>query len=179
MALKKRERTLLWFTITVIVLGINYIAISRIGGTWGDRSRRLRTRQGELSAIQAMIEQRPTWAARSRELRSNLGQRMDRLQGHSDVLKAIEEIGAQSGILIKNRKMLPEVPRAFYRELPVQCAFDATLESLVRFLVTLKGAGGFLNVEQLSVGMQPDNSGILRCDIKVRAWASKSEKPGS
>ena len=69
---------------------------------------------------------------------------------------------------------MPAVEKDVYRELPVQCTFEATIDSLVKFLHGIQSGAGFMSVEQLQVAGRPDNPSILRCDIHVRALASKT-----
>ena len=179
MALNKREQTLLWVTITIIVLAVNYFALTRLTKSWVEVSRRLQTRHAEMKAVRLTIGSMPDWRKRYNGLRAGLGERVDRFQSQSDVMKGIEEIGSQSGIVISSRTPLPEVTKDFYREMPVKCNFDATTASAVKFLYSLQTAGGFMTVDQLTITARPDNNGVLRCEIKLRAWAGKTEKPAS
>ena len=92
----------------------------------------------------------------------------------SDVLKKISEIGQTTGVVIQSQRPMPAEEKDSYRVLPVQCTFEASTEALVKFLHGLQFEAGFMSVEQLQVAGRPDNPSILRCDIHVRALASKT-----
>ena len=95
------------------------------------------------------------------------------------MLKKVEEVGAQAGVVISQRRELPKTDRGVYRELPVQCRVEATTESLVKFLYALRTGSGFVSVEQMQVVTQGNNSSVLRCDFVIHALAGKSEKTKS
>ena len=175
MKITKRERSLLAITITAIVLGINYVLILPLVRSWAETGRKLATQQRELAAMKAIIGRKPQWQKEYDELKRNLGQRSERFQRPSDVVKKIQEVASSSGVIVNSRREMPEEDRGIYRVLPVQCTLEATTEPLVKFLFALQTGAGFVSVEQLRISPKPENASILRCDIQVRALAGKSE----
>jgi Tfp pilus assembly protein PilO len=176
MALNKRERTLLIATIAAAVVAGNYLAIAPLLRSWQSIGRKLITQRRELEGVKATIAHEPEWQQQYTALGHSLKQ-SESFEQTSDVLKKIEEVGATSGILIQSRRPMRAEDKDVYRELPVQCTFESTAESLVKFLYGLQTASGFMRVESLNVTAKPDNPSILRCDIQIRALAAKSEKP--
>lgn len=174
MALNKRERTLLIVTITVLFVTSQYLLAVPMVKSWRGLDRDLYTARRELEAHRAHIARVPQWQAEYDQLRGQVG-KMTQFEGMSDLLKTIEEVGATAGVIITKRKPLMENDRGVYRELPVQCGMDATIESLVKFLFALRTGSGFVNVEQLQVQPQPNNPSILRCDILIHAVAGKAK----
>jgi Tfp pilus assembly protein PilO len=179
MTLNKRERALLIATIAVALVVLNYLLISRLWGPWQRGQQQLAARGRELAGMQAQIARQPQWQQENDTLRQSLGQGEQRFAQPSDVLKKIEEVGAAAGILISSRQPMLAVDKEIYRELPVKCSFDATTESLVKFLYGLQTGSGFINVEQLQVFPRTENPDILRCDIQIRALTGKTEGPAS
>ena len=175
MKITKRESTLLTVTIAAIALGVNYFLVIPLARSWGETTRKLASQQRELVAMKAVIQRQPQWQKEYDELKQSLGQKSERFQQVSDVFRKIEQVASSSGVIINSRRSLPEEDRGVYRVLPVQCTLDATTEPLVKFLFGLQTGAGFMSVEQLRVSPKPDNPSILRCDIQVRALASKSE----
>src|SRR5437870_1212436 len=178
MALNKRERNLLIITITAIVLGLNYLLVSPLFGKWRSLRGQLTTRRRELDGIQATVARAPEWRQAYEKLRHDLKSSVT-FDAPSDVLKKIEEVGGSAGILIRDRRMLRTEVKDVYRELPVQCRFESTTESLVKFLFGVQNAAGFMTVESLNVTAKPDNSNILTCDTQIRALATAPERPAS
>lgn len=178
MALNKRERTLLIATITLVVLGLNSLLVAPLFGKWRSLRVRLNSQRVELDGMQAAVARKAEWQTSYDALGHNLKQSQT-FGTASDVLKKIDEVGGSAGILIQSRRMLRVETRDVYRDLPVQCNFESTIESLVKFLYGLQTASGFMTVESLAVTAKADNSNILRCDIQIRALAAATEKPAS
>jgi hypothetical protein len=179
MALNKRERLLLVLTISVLVVGGTVFLVVPLIRRWNSVRGDLLNQRRELAAIQATLERAPQWKVDYQELQQRLGQRSEKFTTKVDVLKRIEEIAAANNVIISTRRELLEVDKGLYRELPVAFSFEATTESLVRFLYALQTGSGFMNVEQLQVGGRADNPAILRCDIQIRALAGKTGGPGA
>jgi Tfp pilus assembly protein PilO len=173
MKITKRERGLLGLTVTVITLGINYLLVIPLLRSWRETGNKFATQQRELGLIQATIQHEAQWRKEYDQLKRSLGEHTESFQETSDVLKKIEEVATGSGVQITSRRTLVEEDKGVYRVLPVQCAVEATTDSLVKFLFALQTGAGFVSVEQLQVSPRPENTGILRCDIQVRALAVK------
>jgi Tfp pilus assembly protein PilO len=174
MKITKRERGLIGLTVTVIALGINYLLVIPMVRSWRETGDKFVTQQRELSVIQATIQHEEQWRKEYDQLKRSLGEHTESFQETSDVLKKIEEVATSSGVQITSRRTMVEEDKGVYRVLPVQCAVEATTDSLVHFLFALQTGAGFMSVEQLQVSPRPENTGILRCDIQVRALAAKT-----
>jgi len=179
MALNKRERVLLFVTIGVIAVGGNFLLLSPLKRRWDAVNSGLRTQRRELASMKATIQRAPEWRRNYDELRQGLGQRTERFEQISDVLKKIDGVAGNSGILMQTKQSLAVVDKGVYREWPVKCRFEATIESLQKFLCGLQTSSGLMSVEQFQVTARADNPSILRCDIQIKALAGKSEGPAS
>jgi Tfp pilus assembly protein PilO len=178
MAINKRERNLLIATITLVVLGVNYFLVAFLVSKWRPLTNELANKRRELEGEQATVAHQKEWQGNYDDLKRNLKQ-SQAFETSNDVLKKIQEVGKISGILMQNSRSLREESKEVYRELPVQCTFEADIASLCKFLYGVQAAAGFMTVENLSVTAKADNSSILRCDIQVRALSSTGEKPKS
>ena len=179
MKITKRERGILIITVTVIVLGINYLLVIPLFRSRSDTIAKLKTERGTLTVMQETTKRIPEWQKQYDDLRQGLGQRTESFQQDSDVRKRIEEIATSSGVQVTSRRSMTEEDKGVYRVLPVQYAVEATTDSLVHFLFSLQTGAGFMSVEQLQVAPKPENPNILRCDILVRALAAKQRSRGS
>ena len=179
MKITSRERWLLGVTIAVIVVGINYLLLIPLGRSWRNTGGQLRAQDHELYLIHATLQREPQWRKQYDELRQSLGQRTESFQQVSDVEKKIVDLATSAGVQLTSRRSLLEEDKGVYRVLPEQCSLEATTDSLVRFLFALQTGAGFMSVEQLQVSPRPENPGILRCDIQVRALATKQGSPRS
>ncbi len=175
MALSKRERGLLIVTIAALVIGAQYLVAVPLSRSWKRVGDDLKAGQADLEYYRGHIARMPEWQAEMEQLRSQVGEKITEFVEMSDVLKKIQEVGDAAGVIITERKELPENDRGVYRELPVRCRLDATTESLVKFLYALRTGSGFVNVDQLQVQPQPNNVGVLRCEILIHALAVKTK----
>jgi len=170
-----RERTLLLLT-TLVVVGIGtYLFGDWLYGSLQGARRKTQMQQRELEGMRATIAHMPEWQQQYDQLRQALGKSADQFEQTSDVLKKIEEISAQSGIIISARKPLPPMERDLYRELPVECSFEAGLDSLVRFLIALRASANRFSIQQIRIAPRLDKPAILRCEVQIRALAGKPE----
>ena len=176
MTLKRRERMLLFATIALLAVGGTYLAFLPLWRAYHQLGGTLQNQQRELAGYKATIGHLPEWQREYAALRGRVGQQMESFQQMSDVLKKIEEVAQTSSVIISTRKSLLEVDRGAYIELPVQCRFEATTESLVKFLYALRTGSGFVSFEKPEILSQP-SSNVLRCDILIHALAGRTERP--
>ena len=173
MTLNKRERLLLFATVTILFIGGNWLLIGPLINHWQRAQSDLRARRRELAAIKATLEVAPQWRVEYDKLRANFAQSAARFEHTSDVLKKVEEVGQQAGVGFTARRPLTESGTGAIRELPVSCSVEGSIESLVKFLFNIQTAAGFMSIEQLQITPRPDNPSILRCDIQIRALSSR------
>jgi Tfp pilus assembly protein PilO len=173
MKITKRERGMLIVVITTIVLGLNYLIVIPLIHSWGEAGAKLKTQQRSLAGIESTIQHKDEWQKEYDELKRGLGQQTDPFHYTSDVLKKIQEIASHSEVQINASRQMTEEDKGVYRVLPVQCTVEARTDSLVKFLFALQTSAGFMSVEQLTISPRPENPGVLRCEIQVRALTSK------
>jgi Tfp pilus assembly protein PilO len=173
MKITNRERGMLVITITAIVLGLNYLLIIPMIRSWRESGVKLKSQQHVLVGMQQTIQHKDEWRKEYDELKKGLGQQTVQFKYTSDVVKKIQEVATSSGVQINATRQMTEEDKGVYRVLPVQCTIESSTESLVKFLFALQTGAGFMSVEQLTLSPRPENPGILRCEIQVRALAGK------
>jgi Tfp pilus assembly protein PilO len=175
MALSHREKMLVTVTIAVVVIGGHYLLVAPLNRRWAAVNGKLKTQAQLLEAMKATLAHQPGWQKEYDDLKAKVGaETTGQFSQTSDVLKKIQDVGNSTGIQISNLRPLITADKDMFRELPVQCTFEADITSLVKFLHELQSSSGFMSVEELKVSGKPDNPNILRCDIQVRALAGKS-----
>ena len=176
MQVSKRERQLLILTITVLVVGLNVFLFSPLLSRWQKMNLDLNAKRRESTTVQATIARAPEWRRSYEKMGRDLKQ-SERFESATDVIKKVDEVGGAAGILTQTKRPMKEEEHDVYREWAVEYRFEATAESLVKFLHGLQTSSGFMTVEQLNVTTRSDNSGILRGDIQIRALVAKEGKP--
>lgn len=175
MKLNKRERTLLFVTIGVVLVVLNYWLVVPLARNWRSVRGDLVNREAALLQVRETIGMGPQWQAELDKLRGQFSQKAVHFDDTTDVLKKLEEVGQQAGVSFTARRPLPPENKGDYSVLPVTCTIEANIESLVKFLFNIQTAAGFMSVEQLQVTPRQDNSSILRCEVQVRALSGKTE----
>lgn len=175
MTLNPREQMLVGAVAALVVLLATWAGGSALARRWQEQSRKIVSRQRELASMQAAIRNRPQWVARTEALRQGL-RRQQRFEQMSDLLKQIEDIAKTAGVVISARRPMPPVEHGGYRELAVQCSFEAGIQSLVQFLFALQTETGLISVEQLQLAPRPDNITILRGEVQLRALTERGAK---
>ena len=178
MQISKRERQLLILTSTIVVVGLNLLLFFPLLTRWQKMNVELTVKRNVLTKEQEIIARTPEWRRSYDELGRNLKQ-SERFESATDVIKKVDEVGGAAGILTQTKRPMKEEEHEVYHEWAVEYHFETTVESLVKFLHGLQTSSGFMTVEQLNVSAKPDNSGILRGDIQIRALVAIEGKPAS
>ena len=160
-------------TISLTALGINYVLLMPLTGRWASVRDQLASKGRDLKEAEAIIQRAPQWHKEYDELRGKAAQQTG-FQMVSDVGNKIEELRSNSGVLIKSTRNMSVVEKDMYRELPVQCSFDATQEGLVKFLFAIQTSPQFMSIEELQVTPQSGNTQLLRCNMRILALMGKS-----
>jgi len=176
MTVNPRERTLVLVIVLVLAGIVTYVFGDWLYQSLQSARRKTVMQQRELEGMRTTIERQPEWQQQYDQLRQSLGKSGEEFDQTSDVLKKIEEMSALTGIEISARKPLPPNDRDLYREFPVECSFEGNLESLVRFLLALRGSANLMSVQQLRIAPRTDKPTIMRCEIQIRSLATKTEK---
>jgi len=170
---------LLAVTVGVVVIGGNWLLFTPLSNRWKKVNGAIKEQRELLDGMRATLKKAPEWKAEYEELQAKMGSGAEHFATTTDVLKKIEGVGEAAGVLPSNRRPMAIVEKDTYRELPVVCAFDATIDSLVKFLEGMQTGSGFIIIDQLRIQPRPDSSGILKCDIQIRALESKTSRGGS
>lgn len=179
MALNKRERTLLAVTVGVVVIGGNWLLFTPLTNRWRKVNSEIKKQRELLDGMRATLKRQPEWQEQYDKLQAKMGSSAEHFATTTDVVKKIEEVATTAGVLMSNRRPMAIVEKDVYRELPVQCSFEATIDSLVKFLQGMQTGSGFIIIDQLRIQPRPDSSGILKCDIQIRALESKTGGGGT
>ncbi|NIL98026.1 MAG: hypothetical protein GTO62_13095, partial [Planctomycetales bacterium] len=148
MNLNQRERFLLYLTIAVGVLMVSWLVLVPMGRSYRALGDERHVLQRQLDEYRATVERTTGWQQEYQALRVGLGQRIEKYEQMSEVLRKIEEVAGMAGVIVSSRRPLPENDRGVFIEFPVQFRLEATTESLVRFLFALRTGSGFVSVQK-------------------------------
>src|SRR5437868_1228688 len=103
MAINKRERNLLVITVSLVLLGLNYLLIVPLIHGWQKMGNDLSQKHREFEGVTNTIARVPEWQAAYEKLGHNLKQG-ERFEAVSDVLKKLDEIAIVSGVAMQSKR---------------------------------------------------------------------------
>jgi len=152
------------------ILGVATIAAILFGGTaifakprieqWkGARSGQAAVR-ADIEADRKLIEGRAEWQARYAEISRKLVSVPADKRTDAYWLSVVDKTAAAHSLAISKRQAMEEKSLGEVQELPIECNWDGSLDSLVRFLFDLQSRGAMFDMRQLLV--KPTAKDMLR-----------------
>lgn len=137
-------------------------------------------RAGETTLKQQFARKAPSTAnlERYREqvaaMQTSLAQLLQQLPGESQVPGLVEDItrlGLDGGLAFEDIKLLPEVSRSFFLELPIQITVTGTYQNLASFVSGLARLPRIVTLHDFSLEpFSPDDATKLRLSIQSRTY---------
>ncbi|SEN34390.1 type IV pilus assembly protein PilO [Pseudomonas sp. ok272] len=146
-----------------------------------DLDRQLERVRGDESALKQQFARKASSSAgleRHAEqvaaLQATLAQGLQQLPGGSQVpgwVDDISRLGLESGLAFEEIKLLPEVSRVFYLELPIQITVTGTYQALATFVGGLARLPRLVTLHDFSLAPQnPGDGTTLRLSIQSRTY---------
>lgn len=151
MKLSRRELILAFSTGAVVLMGLSYLLGEPAVGRWRAAVERRQKLSDERKLAQRLIAQRGDWEARYQQQRADIP-----VHGANDpvsalLLKRVEQLASENGLTLSRVQPDKERNIGDLFELAIDCAWDGTLETLVRFLYAVQKQGAILDIRQLTV----------------------------
>jgi|APTNR8051073442_1049403.scaffolds.fasta_scaffold00131_43 Tfp pilus assembly protein PilO len=151
MKLSRRELILAFSTGLVVVVGLSYLLGAPALARWKAATEQ-RTKLGDQRKLaQRLIAQRGEWEARYVEQRGTIPMHTTNEQVSAVILKRVEQLATENGLTLARVQPDKEKTIGELSELAIDCAWEGTLEPLVRFLYAVQKHGAILDVRQLTV----------------------------
>lgn len=163
MTISPRERLLSGATVAALLFAVLIYAYD--GQVKALRTARtdLRTRQAELKFRRLLISQRPAIEARFSQLRDLMPVFPADKRVDTHWMGIMETAASRNGLSIVKRQPGVEKQVGDVYELPIECReFEGSLEALVRFLHDVQSEGVMLDVRNMTVRPNPQNTALLR-----------------
>lgn len=132
--------------------------------------------QSDLSQSRAVADDLPRFESEAKELNEKLARALKQLPSSDEIprlLKDMESLGKESGVEFKSLRLLKDVPRDFYAEVPVDLKLSGGYHDTAVFYDKLSNLPRIINVSNLSFGSPKDVAGKIVLDISCRATTFK------
>lgn len=171
--LSKREKTLFYATITIIVLSLSYnYLLKGISAKWGQLNAQILVKEIELKKNVAALRQKDTVK------RLYFGYEKYAAKGVSDeedmalFLNEVEIQARRSGLHIANIKPNPVKEFGFYKKFGLEMNCEMPLEKFIEFVYNLQKSEHLIRVEKVKLVSQGGGNPLLKADMiatKVQA----------
>ncbi|MGI6496014.1 MAG: hypothetical protein ACOX5G_07990 [Kiritimatiellia bacterium] len=135
---------------------------------WNEKGRVRQALSDQRREQRALIGQEPEWRRQFDELRDMMPVFASDRRVDTYWLGVMDKVASRHGVSIGKRQIGAEIVTGDAYEMPIVCKdFEATLDSLVRFLYDLHAEGAMLDIRQMYVRPAPNNVGQLRGDFTL------------
>ena len=158
----------------IVVMAVLYAVLILVLGDrmtpayWAQRNAARRALSDQRSEQRALISQKDEWNRQYSQLRGMMpvfdeGRRVDTYW-----LGVMDKVATRHGVSIVKRQIGDEQLTGDAYEMPISCKdWEASLDSLVRFLYDLHAEGAMLDIRQMYLKPVPSNPGSLRGDFTL------------
>lgn len=146
----------------VATLAVGLGALTWWGGgaklkTWHELTRARETLQSKMTIAGKLMARRPQVEARLTELLKDLPRHAPEKDVTAELLKTLETTASENNLTLTRREPEKERAAGELYEVAINCNWEGSLDSLVRFLFAIQSRGAVIDVRQLQVS--PARSG--------------------
>ncbi|HMP74390.1 MAG TPA: hypothetical protein PKE55_14120 [Kiritimatiellia bacterium] len=162
----RRDLNMVIAILLVLVLGISYLVLSPRIETWLESRRTQERLEREYDASRRIIATRGQAIERLEDLRGSLPAFGANEPVGAELLRQIQRLADESRVTLTRLELGNEEILGDLREVAIDCAWEAELDSLVRLLYAVQIAGATLDMRQLTVSPAPQGT-RLRGNFKI------------
>lgn len=147
------------------LIALNLVVMRWLSVEIGSTRGRLAEIKSEVTALRTMALERPYWETRGAWLAGNSPKTYDGQSTDSEFAEKIQRETRQFGLAIENQQLLVAEPVGDWVVTPMDLTLRGNLESVVRWLQSVQGAGKFMEVENFNLRQSDDAEGMI---LRVR-----------
>lgn len=167
MNLSRRELFLAFATGTILLLGVSYLLGAPAIARWRGAAEQRQQLADQRKIAQRLIAQRGEWAQRLEQQRAGIPVHGAQDPVSAVLLKRIEQLASENGLTLSRVQPDKEKSIGDLYELAIDCAWEGTLETLVRFLYAVQKQGAILDLRQLTISPGQGAAGRLKGNFTV------------
>ena len=153
MKLSQREFILGWTTALVMLAGITYWVIQPRLETWREMRHYRQAIFDQIKLAQRLVDQRPQWMERMDQLRASVERHPADRDVTADYLRLLERLASENNLTLIKRNAQKEKAFGDLLEVLIDCTWEGSLDSLVRFIYALEKQPAVMDIEELTVSL--------------------------
>ena len=167
MTFSRKENTIVVLVLIIVLLGLSYLIGMPLQEEW-ERAGRLREKTIIANGVaRELIAQRGDWEGKLTALRGRLPKYRPDQPVTAELLKTIKRTADEYQISISRMEPDKEQKVGDLSEVAIDCMWDGTLDSIVRFLYAVQGQGAILDIRQLTISPAQGVAGRLKGNFTV------------
>ena len=180
MKISQRELILGIATLAAALGGLTWYIVDKKSETWKTKANDMGKLEQQISLHQNAIKMQDNWKGELDSLQQDL--RVFPLEQKSvapELMKTIKGISSTDGLDITRTQPYNEKQIGDLFEIGINCTWEGTLESLVRFLTEVQQQGVRYDVRQLNVTPVGKNTGRLKGNLVIHCVYTRKATPPS
>ncbi len=162
MSLSNREMLLGWAVGLLILFGLSFWFLAPKVRIWKE-IRASRKQVAERMALsERLLQSQDQWTRRLDALKTKLTKYAADKDATADYLKIMERVAKDNNLNLVQRRPQKEKRHGDLYEMAIDCTWDGNLEALIRFLYALERENVTMNIEDLSVSLEPGGKGLMK-----------------
>ncbi len=167
MTYSRKETSIIVLALFVLLIGLSYLIGMPLLAEW-EKSGRLREKTIKANdEARALINERANWETELTALRGRLPKYRPDQPVTAELLKTIKRTADEHQISISRMEPDKEQKVGDLSEVAIDCMWDGTLDSIVRFLYAVQGQGAILDIRQLTISPAQGVAGRLKGNFTV------------
>jgi len=163
-----REKTLFILVVFVIAVSLSYaFVIEPLYKKYQDLNQEMEFKEVRLKRNNKLIREHDAINAEFNKYSEQLKIKGSDEEEMASVLSEIEKIGQSAQVYLSDVKPQPIKDRDFYRLLGVEVKFQASMETLSKFIYNLQKSPFLLRVKRLQVNSKGQSSNLLEGTIQI------------
>ena len=166
--ISKREKVLFTLVVLVIVVSLSYaFVVEPLYKKYQDLNQEIELKDVRLKRNNKLIKEHDAINAEFNKYSEQLKIKGSDEEEMASVLSEIEKIGQSAQVYLSDVKPQPIKDRNFYRLLGVEIKFQASMETLTKFIYDLQKSPFLLRVKRLQVNSKGQGSSLLEGTIQI------------
>jgi len=167
-SISKRERTFFAITVLIIAISILYgFVVEPIYKEYENLNQEISSKRLQLTKNLKLLKEKDIVAEEFKQYGQQLKTVGSDEEEMASVLSAIENIGKTSGVYLNDVKPQKVKDTDFYKIMLVEVKFQATSQTLAKFIYELQNSPLLLKVSRLQVNYKGGDSSSLEGTIQV------------
>ena len=165
MIFSRRDFNLVMIMLAVLLGGLTYLFVEPMYTQWRQVSEVRSRLEQQRDVAQRMLRTRPEWQEKLDELRGTLPGYGVNEAVVAELLRQVRRLADENNVV--TTRITPDAEKSIgdLHELAVECAWEADLEQLVRFLYAVQVAGATLDIRQMTIA--PFQGNKLKGNLKI------------